>query len=193
MSRRKKRNFAAEYARRKASAAKRGLSLSQARGHPRAGESGLRPMGFDAALEAALKAMRGGEPLMAAAARQRVSRERLSRYAKAQAGAARSGRTWTFDDRRKRRVQVIQNGQVVEIWVEGYEAARLAGQYLSDAGRMIENPSRLPRFQRLWEHRFIRDAAGRRIFFTIDPNEIYRALHANDRPFEQIYKLVMAE
>ena len=58
---------------------------------------------------------------------------------------------------------------------------------------MIENPSRLPRFQHLWENRFIRDASGRRVFFTIDPNEIYRALHANDRPFEQIYKLVMAE
>lgn len=58
---------------------------------------------------------------------------------------------------------------------------------------MIENPARLPGFQRLWEIRFVRDAAGRRAFFTIDPNEIYRALHANDRPFEQIYKLVMAE
>ena len=84
---RRPRDHKANYARRKARAAERGLSLSQARGHPRAGEAGLRPIGFDAGLEAALKAMRGGEPLKAAAARQRVSRERLSRYAKAQAGA----------------------------------------------------------------------------------------------------------
>jgi hypothetical protein len=134
--------------------------------------------------------MRQGETLKDAAARLHVARERLSTYAKVQAGAARSGRVWTFNDRRRRRVQIIQNGEVREIWVEGYEPARLAGQYMDQAGRLIADPSRLADFQERWAYRGIREANGRLLSFPLDPNEIYRALHANDRPFEQIYKLV---
>jgi hypothetical protein len=187
------RDYKAEYARRKARATERGLTLSQARGHPRAGEGGLRPAKFDSSLEQALKAMRGGHTLKTAAAQAQVSRERLSAYAKAQAGAARSGRAWTFNDRRRRRVQIIQNGQVREIWVEGYEPSRIAGKYMDEAARMIAQPDRLPEFQNSWTYRAIRDASGRLVTFPTDPNEIYRAIHANDRPFEQIYKLVMAQ
>lgn len=190
----KTRNFAAEYARRKARALARGLTLSQARGHPRAGERGLRPIKFDGGLEAALKSMRGGSKLKDAAKVHSVSRERLSRYIKSQAGAGRSGRAWTFNDQRRRRVQVIEAGQVVDIWVVGYEPARLAGRYMVDAARVIGDPEILgPRFVRTWENVSIKSASGRRHFFTTDLNEIYRALHANDRPFEQVYKLVMAQ
>lgn len=189
----RRRDYKAEYARRKARAAERGLSLSQARGHPRGGEKGVRPVKLDPALEVALKAMRSGQTLQAAASGAKVSRERLSRYAKDQAGAARSGTRWTFYDRRKRQVQVIHNGGVIEVWVEGYEPARLAGQHFSDAARLISNPDRLSWFRRKWENVSIRDATGRRYIFTTNLNEIYRAIHANDRPFEQIYKLVMAE
>jgi hypothetical protein len=54
------RNYAAEYQRRLANAARRGLSRSQARGHAKAGEApihGLRPVDRER-LENALKAYR---------------------------------------------------------------------------------------------------------------------------------------
>ncbi len=185
------RDFKAEYARRKKRATERGISLSVARGHPRAGEKGLRLPSFDPTLEAALKTMRSGVTLTEAAVRARVSRERLSGYAKVQAGAARSGKSWTFNDRRRRRVQIIHNGEVVQILDEGYEPARAAGQYMDDAARMIADPRRIADFQDRWGYRAIRTANGRLVTFTTDINEIYQALHARDRPFEQIYKLVM--
>lgn len=190
---RKPRSYSAEYARRKARALARGLTLSQARGHPRAGEKGLRPTKYDKALETALKSMRSGSNLKHAAKTNAVSRERLSRYIKSQAGAGRSGRAWTFNDQRRRRVQLIEGGQVIEVWVVGYEPARLAGRYMVDAARAIAQPDFIgPHFVRYWENVSIKSASGRRHFFTTDLNEIYRALHANDRPFEQVYKLVMA-
>lgn len=186
----RRRDFKAEYARRKKRAAERGLSLSQARGHPRAGEVGLRPIGFDAGLEAALKAMRAGEPLKAAAARQRVSRERLSRYAKSQAGAAREGRVWTFNDRRRRTVLFIENGRAVRLRVEGYEAARLAGIHWDEAHKALRDHRRAAPFIRRWENSSIRDTNGRRHVFTTNLNEIYEAVHANDSAFEAVYQLV---
>lgn len=188
----RKRDFKAEYARRKAKAAERGLTLSQARGHPRSGEKGLRPMALDSALEAALKAMRGGHSLKAAAGREKVSRERLSRYIKAQAGASRSSGVWTFNDRRLRQVQVIHNGQVIEIKVEGYEPARLAGMYMQAAKRVMGKPKLLPAFQRRWENVTIRAANGHRYAFTINPNEIHRSIQTSDRPFHQVYRLSVA-
>jgi hypothetical protein len=183
------RNYKAEYARRKARAVERGLSLSQARGHPRSGEVGLRPIKLDAALESALKAMRGGYSLKDAAARQAVSRERLSRYVKGQAGASRSGRAWTFNDRRKRRVQVIHNGAIIEIWVEGYEPARLAGMYMQAAKRVIGKPRLQPAFQRRWENVTVKAVNGTRYAFPTNLNEIHRAIMTNDRAFHQIYRV----
>jgi hypothetical protein len=185
----RRRHHAAEYARRKARAAERGLSLSQARGHPRSGEAGIRPMKYDPPLEAALKAMRGGYSLKAAAAREAVSRERLSRYVKLQAGASRSGRAWTFNDRRKRQVQVIHNGEIIEIWVEGYEPARLAGMYMQAAKRVIGRPRLHPAFQRRWENVTVKAVNGRRYAFPTSLNEIHRAIMTNDRPFHQIYRV----
>jgi hypothetical protein len=187
----RKRDYKKEYSRRKARAAQRGLSLSVARGHPRAGETGLKAARLDQRLESALKGMRAGATLKDAAVEAKVSRERLSAYAKTQAGAARSGRVWTFNDRRRRQVQIIRDGEVTEIWVEGYEPARTAGQYMDEAARLIGDPSRLAAFQDRWAYRAIRDAKGRLVTFPTDPNELYRAIQTNDRPFEQIYKLVM--
>jgi hypothetical protein len=150
-------------------------------------------MKYDPALEAGLKSMRGGAMLKDAAKQAGVSRERLSRYVKTQASAGRSGRSWTFNDRRARQVQVIHNGEVIEVWVEGYEPARLAGAYMGEAGHVIENPHLAPRFRRRWDNTTIKAKSGKRYAFTTDLNEIYRAIHANDRPFHEIYRLSMAQ
>lgn len=97
---RKKRNYSEEYARRIERAKARGLSLSQARGHPGPGESLIsskrrKPKKHkpDKTLQAAIDAIRKGETMTGAAKRLHVSRERLSAYAKRQAGAKRKGRS----------------------------------------------------------------------------------------------------
>lgn len=76
------RDYRGEYQRRKLRALARGLSLSQARGHPRAGEryasKSAQLLVVDDRFEKALREMRRGSSLAAAARELRVSREKLS-------------------------------------------------------------------------------------------------------------------
>lgn len=78
------RDFAAEYAKRKTRAEERGLSVSQARGHPRINEQPLRTAAqgfmYHPVLEEGLKQVRDGATLHHAAASVHVSTERLRRY-----------------------------------------------------------------------------------------------------------------
>jgi hypothetical protein len=79
-----KRNYAVEYARRIARAVTRGLSKSQARGHPKPAETvtgSKRTALEDDRLQLALKVLRQEKSLTAAAREAKVSPERLRRYA----------------------------------------------------------------------------------------------------------------
>jgi hypothetical protein len=189
------RDHKADYSRRIERALARGLSKSQARGHARPGESGVtrRPnSSTDAKLESALKRLRGGRTLGEAAKEYRVSRERLSRYIKIHAGAERSHGRWIFNDQRLRTVElfVVGHTQPVVTDVVGYEPARLAGQHWDEAHAVLADHDFLPAFIRKWEGMTIRDAKGVRFALSTDPNEIYRAAHATERPFDEIYRLV---
>jgi hypothetical protein len=81
-----KRNYAVEYARHIARAVTRGLSKSQARGHPKPAETvtgskrTAKPLEDDR-LQLALKVLRQEKSLTAAAREAKVSPERLRRYA----------------------------------------------------------------------------------------------------------------
>lgn len=186
------RDHKAEYRRRIEAGRAKGLSRSQARGHPRGGEIALsgRPITTNTALEPGLKLLRQGHSLSDASRQLGVSRERLGAYVKSVAGAQRIGRAWAFSDDRRRRVPFIEGGLVIPIRVAGYEPARRAGDYWEDAHRVLREPENAEAFAHKWQGLFVRDAAGQRHFFTTDLNEIYRAAHANDAPFEQIYRLV---
>lgn len=92
---RPKRDFKAEYERRVSKGLSKGLSRSQARGHARAGErpKAASPVKLDPRRpeELALKLMKKGVTLRAAALTEGVTKERLRRYLKENTDAKRVG------------------------------------------------------------------------------------------------------
>jgi hypothetical protein len=193
----RQRNFKAEYERRIAKGLARNLSRSQARGHPRMAEgyasirgANVRRAKADARIGKALKAMLSGKSLAATARQHRISPERLSVYAKSQVGATYSGKQWTFSGSPDRiRVRIIAKGRhnIVTTWVRE-EAARLAGEHFNEAGRAIEDQTLFPAFGKKWSGVTITDVKGREYALATDPNEIYRALHANEVDWSRIYQ-----
>lgn len=171
----------------------RGLSRSQARGHARHGEAPIRPKPAkpDRTLEDAIKAMRGGETLSAAAKRFHVGRERLVAYAKHHAGASREGRKWTFKDTRTRRIPIIaaNESHPVTIRVNDYHAAELAGQHYSEATEATEDPELFPTFIAKWEGTSITDVRGREFVLSTDPNQIFRIIGGEEIDWSRIYHL----
>lgn len=108
------RDYKVEYQRRLASAAKRGLTRSQARGHARPGEKPLKPkkqIATDPRLEFALKALRRTGKQTLAAKQAGVSAERLRRFLHENALAERIGRTWRMTDNRGREMTVLSKGK----------------------------------------------------------------------------------
>ena len=198
---RKPRDTKAEYARRKRNGLARGLSLSQARGHPNAREKGARgglgSSALDPVLETGLGALRAGKSLSQVARDLHVGRERLSAYVKDQAGATHKGAAWSFNDQRRRRVRFFADGEHQIRWIQGYEPAALAGHYETDAHSLLANldelDSRLPDFLARYSGKTIQDTSGRNYLLETDPNEIYRLAHAYPEPYEQIYQLVARE
>jgi hypothetical protein len=194
------RNYKREYERRVRNALARGLDRSQARGHPSAGktyasrrEAEPKRAKPDRILEEAIDAMRRGETLSAAARRMRVGRERLSAYAKQYAGASRQGPAWTFNDQRVRRVPIIAagEGKLVITKVPGFEPAHLAGQHYHEADAAITDQSLFPAFVERWRGVTITDLDGNLHTFSVDPNQLYRAIGDDEIDWTRIYHLYM--
>lgn len=193
----KQRNFAEEYRRRIARGVARNLTRSKARGHPRTGESyassrsgKLKSAKPDAALRRALAAMRSGTSLGATAKAHKVSRERLSAYAKSRGGATYGKRRWSFRPNDRFRIPIIAKGHrnPVTIWVADEEAAKLAGEHYNEAGRAVEKPILFPAFKKRWDGVTISDVKGKEYAFATDPNDIYRVLHADEIDWSRIYQ-----
>lgn len=185
----RKRDYKAEYRRRIANAEKRGLSRSQARGHARPGESGVRPTRTrdDDRLEAALKTMRRTGSQSAAAKEHGISSERLRRYVREQGLAKRDGRRWQFTDMRPRQMRVISDGEFKVLNLHGFDQASLNGRHLAAAWDFITTGdlAALSPF----EGRGVIDEAGQSHPLETDPNTLHQ-LFAAEEPFHQIYKLV---
>lgn len=195
------RNFAAEYARRIRNATARGLTKSQARGHPGPAQNsaliirtGAKPAKVDWTLEAAIKEMHAGATLSAAARQARVGRERLAAYAKRNAGAIRKGGTWTFDDRRARRVIMAETGEhnFSIFRVPGRDPASLAGQHYAEGLAVLENPNLYPAFVEKWAGVSIPDVKGKIRFFETDLNALFRMHNAEEVDWTLIYQIEMA-
>ena len=196
----RQRDYRAEQARRIRNGLAKGLTRTQARGHAKAGETPASKIGKetkrvkpDGMLEGALLAMRGGKSLTIAAKEARVSRERLASYIRTYAGAVREGKSWNFDDRRSRRVPILEANQTrYQVnRVRGLEAARLAGQHYDDARRLIEHPDQLFAFRDRWEGTALIDVNGNAHLLSTDYNEISRMLSADEPDWSRIYKIYM--
>ena len=193
------RDYAAEYQRRIARAIANGFSRTQARGHPKAGESFIsgppspRPPKFAkgssasiAAIdprrpeERAIKAMRKGANLKNAAASEGISQEKLRRYLKENTQASYKGRRWLIVDERARQFPFYSDGRLVTAWLKGAE--------LEDAGKFMQAIKTFLAFGnekvlKPFEGQGVRDIHGTFHPFETDPNVLYELDNAGELSF----------
>ena len=169
-----------------------GLSVSQARGHPRLGEpaasSPAAKPKSDERIEAAIRDMRSGTSMTAAAKAQRISPKRLSRFLKAHSIARYRKRKWFYSDTRTRRVPVLEGDRQKTILVPGYKEASRVGAHRDAVGRFTRSGdiTHLASF----EGDGVTDIKGRFHPFETDPNAILRFAAKDEPAFHEIYQIV---
>ena len=189
-----KRNYAVEYARRIARAVMKGLSKSQARGHPKPTEAIIRasrtakPLEDDR-LQLALKVIRQEKSLTAAAREAKVSPERLRRYATERSIIERRGRRWIVRRELPRRMLLFSDGKTLQVVVGDFASASKVGRFMSAVSTFLRtnNPTRLREFEGV----SVTDVSGRSHPFETHPNTLYRLASAHDQSFEHIYRIVV--
>lgn len=186
----RKRDYKAEYERRLANAAKRGLSRSQARGHARDGEAPVRqrPVKDIERLEAALKTMRETGSQAAAAKAHKLAPERLRQFIRENALAERRGRAWHFTDLRPREMQVFSKGELRQVKLAGFDQASLNGRHLAAVRKLLDTND--PQFLLSFEGQAVVDHRGKMHLLETDPNALYRLTLSDDEPFHEIYRLI---
>jgi hypothetical protein len=186
----RQRNYRAEYERRIANAAKRGLSRSQARGHARAGEMPVRakPVQSDDRLEHALKLLRQTGNQSRAAKEAGVSAERFRRFLRSNALAERQGRQWQITDNRSRRMTVITEGDAIALTLRDFEQSSLNGKHQAAVGMFLRtnDADLLSPFK----GQSVIDAAGKAHPLETDPNTLFRLAAAGGEVFHAIYQLI---
>ena len=189
-----KRNYVAEYARRIARAVAKGLSRSQARGHPRPTEAIVasrrlaRPLEDDR-LQLALKVLRQEKSLTAAALEAKISPERLRRYATEKNIIERRGRRWIVRQELPRRMLLFSNADRVQVVVGDFTSASRVGRFMSAVSAFLRtnNPAGLREFEGV----SVTDISGKSHLFETRPNTLYRLASAHDQSFEHIYRIVI--
>lgn len=184
---RKLRNYKDEYQRRLARGTARGLSRSQARGHPRAAEPTVTTVkskdGSDRLVKA-LKLMKGGVSQKKAAQTLHISAERLRAFLRANTDAARIGNKWVIRDRRPETVLIASLGRkkTVTLWKD--EASKV-GHYWNAVNRFLDSqdPSHLHGFKEAG----VRDVKGKYYPFELGPNRLRRLESAGELSFLEIY------
>lgn len=189
----RKRNYKAEYARRKAKGLKKGLSLSQARGHPKATEKHVAPKKMrpikDADLQRALKELRSGKGLRATARSIRVTPERLRNQITAKAAVEKRGRKYIVREDLPRRIPIISQGKEIIITVGNFKEASLAGHYRYAVGQFLTTNNE--RYLKPFIGRSVTDQSGRQYPLETRPNILYRFAETGMESFEQVYRIVI--
>jgi hypothetical protein len=186
----RQRNFQAEYERRVVSAARRGLTRSQARGHARNGEPSIRPTSAKDRdrFEAALKLYRQTGNQSAAAKALNLAPERLRRFLRETVQIQGRGRSLKITDNRKREMMVLSNGGAHQIHLRDFEQASLNGRHLATVAKFILSNNRdlLAPF----EGRSVIDARGKSHLLETHPNTLHRLHSHGSEIFHEIYTLI---
>jgi hypothetical protein len=189
-----KRDYRAEYRRRIGSGAAKGISRSQARGHPKPREAAVAPRHTqkpieDDRLQLAFKVLRQEKSLSAAAKAAKISPERLRHYATQRDIIERQGRRWIVRHRLPRRMLLFSDGKALQVVVGDFDAASKVGRFMSAVSHFLRtnNPAGLREF----EDASVTDVSGNIHAFETRPNTLYRLASAHDQSFEQIYRIVV--
>jgi hypothetical protein len=189
-----KRDYRAEYRRRIASGTAIGISRSQARGHPKLGETiaeskrRARPIEDDR-LQIAFRVLRQEKNLTAAARAAKVSPERLRHYAAQRDLIERQGRRWAVRQELPRRMLLFSGGRALQVVVGDFASASKIGRFMSAVSAFLRtnNPAGLREFEGV----STADVSGKTHIFETRPNALYRLASAHDQSFEHIYRIVV--
>jgi hypothetical protein len=186
----RQRDYRKEYARRIAFATQKGLSRSAARGHPRAGERRKPAMGRavdpNSREERALKMIRHGGSLHAAASHFRMSQERLRAYLKETTAATRENGRWKIVDRRLRQFPFYSNGAVVTPWMS-LEQTSEAGRYMQAVKQFLRTGE--ARFLAPFTGKGARDVNAKFYPFELDENTLYELDHRDEAVIPEQYRI----
>lgn len=188
----RKRDYQNEYQRRKARGLARGLSLSQARGHPKPDEvrvSGKPPAALaDTKISKAIEAMNAGRSMTAAAKSAHVSPDRLSWYLAQSGLGLKQGKRWVIGDTRPRRIPMIENASTKAITVAGFSPASRAGHYHNDIKKFLRTQD--PKVLDPYRGEGLTDLKGRFHPFETDPNALIRYALKDEPEFHEIYAIL---
>ncbi len=190
----RKRDFKAEYARRVASGTAKGISRSQARGHPKPKELSVssrrppRPIEDDR-LQLALKVLRQEKSLSAAAKAAKIAPERLRHFATERDIIERQGRRWIVRNQLPRRMLLFSDGRVLQVVVGDFDAASKIGRFMSAVGEFLRTNK--PAVLSEYEGVSVADISGKIHVFETRPNALYRLASAHDQSFEHIYRIIV--
>ncbi len=188
------RDYRAEYHRRIARGAAKGISRSQARGHPKPTEATIasrrppRPIDDDR-LQLAFKVLRQEKSFGAAARAAKISPERLRHFATERDIIERQGRRWIVRHQLPRRMLVFSDGRAVLVVVGDFDSASKIGRFMCARGKFLQTHQ--PAGLREFEGVSVTDINGQVHPFETRPNALYRLASANDQSFEQIYRVVV--
>lgn len=186
------RNYRAEYEHRIARGLGRGLSRSQARGHPKTAEATAVPRiptkSDQRRLEAGLRALKSGKSLTESARSVHVAPERLRRYIGQAGFVERRGRKWIIGPDRRRRVMFLYSGGEVHTVTVDLATASEIGEYLAAVKHFLETNQ--PLYLSPFRGKSITDVTGKRYQLETDPNTLYRLDTTAGDAFEDIYRIV---
>ena len=188
------RDYRHEYQRRIQKALQRGLSKSQARGHPKAGETivsrRVRSQLEDARLQQGLRALNDGHSMTSAAKSAGLSTERLRKYVSDNKLARKRDGRWQLIGRRvHRQWRIYSQQQQHVIVISDPETNSVIGRYL--------NAVRVLRFQgnarplRRFRHVSVRDVNGTKYPLETNPNTLFELFTRHRETPEEFYRFII--
>lgn len=186
-----RRDYSAEYKRRIERGIAKGLSLSQARGHPKAGEKHItkaKPIDDDS-LQISLQSLRSGRTLAEAAREIRVSPARLRNQAKASGAIKKKGRRWIVKTSLPRQMLIYSDAQELSIIIGRFSYASKLGKYMAAVKRFLRSND--PSYLEPFIGKSIKDRSNKTYVFETNPNALYRIAASGSETFEQIYRIII--